>query len=489
MVSIPQAARAVVVGQSFIGPVMPVLQTPPALPEDFASKWNLDTYTTPIIDSWQFPRAIIPDTGPANKPLTVLNDSSNGVDIARIVAFEHTVSAPDGFGLYSVELPQQLVSDVGERRRLQTATPMDFTTDGAYSLGGWVNANNMPPFITSETKTLISQGADELTWLRVYMVVSHTADGQRTITIEFHTTFATSGSEMVSHTLPTNFEGWFHIWIQQNSTTMELYVDDALVASASPIGASGIGISTNTNFNISGDTNTTGDSIDFVGGLGQIWQHFTRLLFLSEIIAIRDNASNIDFDTGALITDIGDFGSESSFQTPDEWWGSNRKTFTPTTNNNFQLTVKTILRHTPPVEVQFRSINADGNFMVGLQNRSTVSGSIYLGQLSELWGFRFLNRLVYTSGVGTGPSGTAIANNEVITLRITPTASGADLVWLVANIVHDSASIVFDWDTERGLWISLGHRSNASSGSVELLSNPSELAFPLGSGFTYIRAT
>lgn len=481
------SARASVLGQAIVGPVTPVIQavgpTPP--PDDYSSLWDLSAYTTDLDDSWQLPRQTIPDTAPANLPLTVLNPKSDDVAISSVVRFEQGCSVPDGQGgLYAVEKYVPLGAENNELCRLQTAAFIDFNTDGAYSLSGWFNASYVQGTVpTSFSATLFSQGTNTTIGMRLYALVNQVAGGLNTVTMEFHTNFTGAAADrMISFTLPGNAKSWHHVCIQQDATTMELFIDGVSVASDAPAGAAGINISNLTEFNIAGDTNITGQTVDWIGGLGQIWARYTRLLTPSEIESWFDAADNFDFGTGRTLIDGGQFGEEMSNNSFPQWvWGADRKTATVTLANSFNLLATPIYIYSPPVEMQFRVDGVSITYSVGFSGRIGES-SIYLGQQADSWGFQWSDRQIFTNGAAINSSGASLGDGDIVTLRIDPGAK--TFVWLINNVVWESSSFVFDFDTNTALRFAVGTRFVAQAGSVKLLTTEAEFAFPIGVGFT-----
>jgi len=131
-------------------PYSDVVEPPPlAPPQDFVNSWDMSAYTTPLNNSYLFPRQIITDSV-GSVDLTVTNPESDGVSISRVVRIEHSCAAPDGLGgMYFVERFVSLGGDVNERVKLVSAAAIDFNADGAYSLGGWINPSFTPRFAGS----------------------------------------------------------------------------------------------------------------------------------------------------------------------------------------------------------------------------------------------------------------------------------------------------------------------------------------------------
>jgi len=456
---------------------------PPSVPSDYSSLWNLSNYTIPIEDSWQLPAYILPDSGPANIALTITNPNSDGINHLDVVRMEHTRSAPDGMGVWNVD-----TAPYNEKWHGLASGPIDFAADGAWGIGGWVMPNNW----VSILGVLFSQGTtyDDNLQLDIE-VIKEVYPTPSTVTLTLLTQFATSGAEtLVAAGIP--HDEWFHLWVQQNGTTCEIYVNGVLAASASPVGASGIAILNTAPFRMWG-SGWTGGSADSRGGLGQDWYRFSRILTVDEIAAIYASAANFDFGNKLTLVDNGDAGQQTSVGVTSSGYGATRKTFDAAGYTRTAWPLQSpIFMIDNAVEMQFRCNGFTSGF-IGLSAQYN-GGTHYLTDwVSELalypQGYIILN----DAHDKPGPY-TAIQDGDIITWRVSPPSVYGGIVghyWVLINDVpYFDKDLAADWWTAMAgvTRFALGNSTVMGANTIEVLSTPAEMVYPLGVGFTYNRA-
>jgi len=121
-----------------------------------------------------------------------------------------------------------------------------------------------------------------------------------------------------------------------------------------------------------------------------------------------------------------------------------------------------------------------------------LSGN-FLGSKDDQMGFDLSDGLVYIDATVQNPgSPNPVLINETVTIRLDIPANGNDGIYenLVGNVARTSGNIPSAaWTGYNGIVFAVGNYYSTSDeqGEIEIL-KPADYTFPLGVGYTFIRA-
>lgn len=467
--------------------------------------WAMLDYTQEIWVSWSSAGFNIPDYGPQGFPMLFYNPDANDVDETRIVPVLGQVSVPDGIGLAAMQNPQSLINRIAEKWFADSSAEMSLLITDAYSFGGWFMMNWL---LNGFKKNYVMASAGRYwngDWgipvansLRVVGFVDDTLDPPM-CSFGVFTSFNTSGIAQIETDAVYPHDKWYHIWVQQTDTTIELWVDGVLAKSSSPVGASGIDINDDYPFRLFGSGIILGlAGVSWRGGIGDDFPFYNSVLNQAGVTAKFRSAPNFDYTTKTLLSDVGAIGSPYSLNTNEAnaraIWNNDPllKTYTylPNTGSNSSLLNKPIYPNGQKVEIQFLldAQSADGGMLMGFTGgpygfASGLNSGAWLGKFTGQMGYFTNSGSLYYDNVLQ--AGTPVALPALSTMAIRLDTDLNTFTFLIDNVIARSGTLPADiYDQYGAIFFALGcaYNSPDNQGKVTILSKASDFTFPIAAG-------